>query len=150
MVTLEASRLVSQLKGEDVLALRRAAQERTFEPGQEICKEGDPGDGVYVVKDGLVEISAGAGQNARQVFSQVVPGEMFGEMAVIEDKPRSATAVAKQKTTVYFVPRTDLLNLVEKSPGLSLALLREVSRRLREFDRQYLREVLQAERLAVI
>src|SRR5215472_5974839 len=106
-------------------ALRDVAQERTFHAGKEIFKEGDAGDGVYVVKDGLVEISAGMGQNNRQVFSQVVPGEMFGEMAVIEDKPRSASALAKEETIVYFVSREDLLALVEHSPSLALALLRD-------------------------
>src|SRR3974390_2982940 len=131
-------------------ALRKVAKERTFDAGQEIFKEGDAGDGVYVVKDGLVEISAGVGLNSRQVFSQVAPGEMFGEMAVIDDKPRSASALAKEETIVYFVSRDDLLALVEHSPSLALALLREVSHRLRQFDRQYLREVLQAERLSVV
>jgi signal transduction histidine kinase len=150
MVTLEASTLFRQLKSVDMAALRGAARERTFRAGQEIFKEGDAGDGLYVVKDGLVEISAGVGQNGRQVFSQVGPGEMFGEMAVIEDKPRSATALAKAETMVYFVSRDNLLALVEQSPSLALALLREVSHRLRQFDRQYLREVLQAERLGVI
>ena len=150
MVTLEGSRLFRQLSSADMDALRSAAREQTFAAGQEIFKEGDAGDGLYVVKSGLVEISGGVDHNARQVFSQVAPGDMFGEMAVIEDKPRSASAFAKEETTVFFVPRKDLLALVERSPSLALALLREVSHRLREFDRQYLREVLQAERLAII
>src|SRR5690348_3960015 len=127
MVTLEASRLFRQLKSADMAALRKAAQERTFSAGQEIFKEGDAGNGLYVVKDGMVEISAGVENNSRQVFSQVTPGEMFGEMAVIDDKPRSASALAKEKTIVYFVSRDDLLTLVEHSPALALALLREVS-----------------------
>jgi len=150
MVTLEASNLFRQLKSEDMTALYQAARERGFHAGEEIFKEGDAGDGLYIVKDGRVEISAGAGQNERQVFSQVAPGEMFGEMAVVEDKPRSASAIAKEETTVYFISRDELLALVEKSPSLAFALLREVSHRLRQFDRQYLREVLKAERLTVI
>jgi signal transduction histidine kinase len=75
---------------------------------------------------------------------------VFGEMAVIEDKPRSACAVARAQTAVYFLPRAEMLTLVERSPVLALALLREISQRLREFNRQYLRELLQAERLAII
>jgi len=68
----------------------------------------------------------------------------------LEDKPRSASAVAGEDTTVYFIPRAALLDLVGQSPALALALLREISSRLREFDRQYLREVIQAERLSVL
>jgi len=69
---------------------------------------------------------------------------------VIENQPRSACAVACEDTSVYFVPRAEMLSLVERSPLLALALLREISHRLREFNRQYLSEVLQAERLAIV
>lgn len=150
MVTLETSNLFGQLSPEESKALRGIAREQTFTAGREIFREGDAGDGLYVVKEGLVEILALVGQNGRQVFSRIGPGDHFGEMAVIEDKPRSASAVARQETTVYFIPRAGLLELVGRSPALALALLREISHRLREFNRQYLREVLQAERLAVI
>lgn len=149
-VTLETSKLFGPLKPKERQALRRLAREEHFVAGQEIFKESDAGDGVYVVKEGLVEISVAFGQAARHVFGVVGPGEMFGEMAVIEDKPRSASALARQASTVYFISRADLLEFIERSPALALALLREISHRLREFNQQYLREVLQAERLAVI
>jgi len=150
MVTLESSKLFGQLNPGELGPLRECAREERFAAGQEVFKEGDPGDSVYVVRDGLVEISVVVGQNARHVFSQIGPGEMFGEMAVIEDKPRSASAVALKPTTVYRLTREEVLQLVEESPALALALLREISARLREFNGQYLREVLQAERLAAV
>lgn len=150
MVTLEASRLFCQLSAAELKALRSIAHERRFSAGQPVFKEGDNGDGLFVVKDGLVEISALVGKDVRRVFSRVGPGEIFGEMAVVECKPRSANAVAAAATEVYFISRDEILILVERSPVLALALLREISQRLREFDRQYLREVLQAERLAVL
>ena len=150
MVTLEASKLFCQLSPPELGALRRVAREQTFDAGQEIFKEGDHGDGVYVVQDGLVEISGLVDHKVRLVFSQVGPGDVFGEMAVLEDKPRSACAVAREAATVYFIPRAEMLALVERSPALALALLREISHRLREFNRQYLREMLQTERLAIV
>lgn len=150
MVTLEANKLFCQLSPLELSALRRIAREQNFSAGQEIFKEGDNGDGVYVVRDGLVEISGLVDRKVRLVFSQVGPGDIFGEMAVIEDKPRSACALAKADASVYFIPRADMLALVERSPALALALLREISRRLREFNRQYLREVVQTERLAIV
>ena len=150
MVTLEANKLFCQLSPPELSVLHRIARERTFAAGQEIFREGDNGDGVYVVRDGLVEISGLVDHKVRLVFSEVGPGDLFGEMAVIEDKPRSACAVAKADASVYFIPRAEMLALVERSPALALALLREISRRLREFDRQYLREVVQSERLAIV
>src|SRR3954470_2693130 len=71
-------------------------------------------------------------------------------MAVLENKPRSASATAAQETTVYFIPREAMLKLVESSPQLAMAMLREISNRLREFNRQYISEVLQRERLALV
>ena len=150
MVTLEANKLFRKLGPAELNALRQIARQQTYSAGQEIFKEGDNGDGVYVVKDGLVEISGLVDQKVRLVFSQVGPGDIFGEMAVIETKPRSACAVAKADAPVYFIPRADMLTLIERSPALSLALLQEISSRLREFNRHYLREVVQTERLAVV
>ena len=150
MVTLEASKLFASLPPAELAGCRGVARECTFAPGQEIFKEGDAGDGLYVVKEGLVEIGVLVGREERHVFSQAGPGDLFGEMAVVEDKPRSASAVARKETTAYFIPREQMLALVERSLALALTLLREISQRLREFNRQYLREVLQAERLAVV
>ncbi len=150
VVTLRSSKLFGQLPQTELDLLAKLGGEQTFEPGREIFKEGDPGDGLYFVKDGLVEISVSVGENSHHVFSTIEPGDIFGEMAVLEDKPRSATATAREKTVVHFIPRGDMLNLVARSPALSMALLREISNRLREFNGQYLREVIQAERLAVV
>jgi signal transduction histidine kinase len=150
MVTLEASKLFAQLKPEELKLLRGLAREQELDAGQEIFKESDPGDGLYVVKDGAVEISVLVGDKTRHVISVIEPGDLFGEMAVVEDQPRSASAVARQATTVYFIPRAEMLKLVGRSPALALALLREISNRLREFNGQYLRETLQAGQLAVV
>ncbi len=150
MVLLEKCSLFSQLKAHELKVLQQVAQEKKFSANQEIFKEGDSGNGVYVVKAGLVQISGLVGKNVRHVFSRVRPGEIFGEMAVLENKPRSASAVATDETTVYFIPRDEMLKLVENSPSLSLGLLQEISHRLREFNHQYIQEVLQTERLALV
>src|SRR5882757_6760342 len=120
MVALASCPLFRPLSPGELHVLQKAAQERSFAAGEEIFKEGDTGDGVYVVKDGLVQISGLIGENVRHVFSQVNPGEIFGEMAVLENKPRSASAVAQKPTIVYFIPRDAMLKLVESSPMLSL------------------------------
>jgi signal transduction histidine kinase len=150
VVKLEASKLFEKIGPEEMDRVHKVARERKFGAGQEVFREGDAGDCLYVVKEGMIEISGIVGTNVRQSFSQVGPGEFFGEMAVLEDKPRSASAVALKPTTVYAIGRDHMLKLIEGSPALSLILLREISNRLREFDRQYLREVLQTERLTVI
>jgi len=150
MVTIENSRLFSQLSPADLEVLRSLVRERTYEAGQEIFREGAEGDGIYLVKEGTVEISAQVARGPRRVFSRIAAGEIFGEMAVLDAEPRSASATALELSTVYFLPREDFLGLMDRSPGMARGALREISRRLRDFDRRYLREVFQAEGLAAI
>ena len=149
MVALESAELFRNLKTHELRALRQVTLEREFMSGQEIFREGDPGDGVYLIKNGQVEIS-GVVNRGRRVFSQIGPGGLLGEMAVIEHRPRSATATAVKDTTAYFIPRGELLSLIERSPGLAFSVLQVISQRLREFNQHHLREVVQAEQLAVI
>lgn len=150
MVTLEHCLLFSHLADEELRALQAVACEREFPQGGDIFKEGDSGDGVYVIKSGQVQITGLVGENVRSVFARIGPGEIFGEMAVLENKPRSACASASPGTAVYFIPRGVMLALVERSPQISFKLLREICARLREFNHHYVREVVQAERVAVV
>jgi signal transduction histidine kinase len=150
MVALESLELFRNLRPEELWALRKVTLERRYAAGQDIFREGDPGDGLYIVKDGQVDISGMVYSNTRHVFTHILPGGMFGEMAVIEHLPRSASATAAKDTAVYHVPRGEMLSLIERSPGLALNFLQAISHRLREFTQIYLAEVVQAERMAVI
>jgi len=147
-MTLETIPLFRLLNRNELEALRCIVQERQFAAGREIFREGATGDGVYFVKSGLVEISAG--QSGRLVFSRLGPGEIFGEMAVLEHRPRSATASAVEATEVFFLPRGELLPFIERSPGLAFSLLQQISHRLREFNHLHVQELVQAESLAHI
>ena len=148
MIPLEAIPLFRNLSADELGALRRIAHEHRFAAGAEIFHEGSPGDGVFFVKAGLVEISAGPGD--RRIFSRLGPGEIFGEMAVIEQLPRSATATAAADSKIYFLPRDEMRAVLERSPGLAFALLQQISQRLRDFNALHVRELVQSESLAVI
>ena len=150
MTDLGCAGLFRELDPKELQALRDIAEERFFSAGTRIFSENDPGDGVYVIQDGLVEIAHLVGDQAHCVFSKFGPGEIFGEMAVIEDRPRSATTTAVKETRVYFIPRVQMIELLRRSPALSLKLLQEVSRRLRDFNHQHLREIVEAERLSAL
>ncbi|MBP9901416.1 MAG: ATP-binding protein [Verrucomicrobiota bacterium] len=150
MVELESVELFGRLRPEEMAALRQVAVERVFATGQEIFREGAPGDGLYVVQEGRVEIAGQVQPHPRLVFSNIGPGGVFGEMAVIEQLPRSAGATAAEPTTVYFLPRAVVWSLIERSPALAGVFLQLISRRLREFNQHYLQEVVLAERLAAV
>ena len=118
--------------------------------GKKFSKKAKLGDGIYIVKSGLVQISAVLNYGDRVVLARLGPGELFGEMAVLDENPRSATALAEKATEVYFISHQDLLQLLECIPKLSAFFVGEISRRLRDFNGQYIREVLQSERLALV
>ncbi|HEY3855527.1 MAG TPA: ATP-binding protein [Verrucomicrobiae bacterium] len=150
MVSLESNKLFHNLAPAELEKLRKATRELSFAANQAIFNQGDPGDGIYFVKDGLVQISAVVGTGDLKVLSKIPPGEIFGEMAVLDQGARSANAVAEQPTTVYFIARPDLLQIMGTSPNLGSALVKEVIRRIRVFNDQYIREVFDAERLALV
>jgi len=146
-MTLEMIPLFRLLNRDELQALRVITHERQFAANQEIFQEGAPGDGVYFVRSGGVEISSG---KSKRVFSRLGPGDFFGEMAVIEHRPRSATATATVDTEVFFLPRGEMLTFIGRSPALAFAMLQQISNRLREFNHLYVREMVQTESLALI
>jgi signal transduction histidine kinase len=146
MVLLESNKLFGDLGPADLEWLRGAARELSFAPNQIIFKEGDAGDGIFFVKEGMVRISAVAGYGDAKVLSRIAPGELFGEMAVLDNQPRSASAVAEEATSVYFISQADMEILLDRTPRLANALAREIIQRFRQFNR----EVLDSERMALV
>jgi len=149
MLPLESCKLFASLSPQEWTSLQRVTRKTLFPGGTEVFKEGDAGDALYVVADGSVLISAVL-SGERQVLSRVPPGEVFGEMAVIDSQPRSATAVAEVDTTLYVVPRDEMISMLTHSPQFSFSMMREITQRLREFNRVYISKVLQAERMALV
>jgi signal transduction histidine kinase len=134
----------------ELAALTRGAQRMRFAAGHVIFREGDAGEGMYVIEEGSVEISALIGSRERCVFSHFGPGEYFGEMAVVDMQPRSATAIAETPTVVAWIPWEKVWQTFEQSPKLLVTMMQEFSRRMREFNQLYLYEVVQQERLAIV
>ena len=130
--------------------LKRKSRRRTFRKGQVIFREGDTSDGLYVIEEGVVEISALIGPRDRRVLTIFGPGDYFGEIALIDSKPRSATATAKQATVVCCISRERVWRMFEEFPRLLVTMMLGFSHRIREFDRRYLQELFQHERLALL
>ena len=135
---------------EELRALGRTGHVRRFAAGEVVFRAGDAGDGFYIVESGRVQISAVVGNGQSRVLATIGRGDYFGEMALLDDAPRSATAAAETVTDAYFLGRGDLLSLLEKRPQFALNLIREFSLRMRALNQKYADEILQAERLAVV
>lgn len=150
MVSLSACKLFDGLNATELNTVRGLARVESFPAGHEIFHEGDKGDAVYVIRAGTVEISAQVGTDKKQVVSKLGPGDFFGEMSVIEFKPRSANAVAAEPVIVYRIPAGEMLTFIHHTPDIAVNLMREMSHRLREFNIRHVHEVSQAERLTLV
>ncbi len=135
---------------EELLAFRSVGQVRTFAPGTTIFSAGDPGEGFFVVESGHVRITAAAGDQDVRLLATIGPGDFFGEMAVLDGAPRSATATAEDETKTLFLGRDEFLKLLSEQPRFTLNLIGEFSARMRTLNQRYLDEIIQAERLATV
>ena len=126
--------LFSQLAAADLQRVVEVARDRAYPKNSVILFEDDPGDALYVVAKGQVKVVL-IGEDGREVILSVLgEGEFFGEMALIDDEPRSAHVIAMEDSTLLVLRREDFQGILEHSAGIALALLRELSRRLRRVD----------------
>ena len=105
---------------------RDVTQLESFSSGETIFEKGQPGDVMYLIKDGKVDIKAGD-----KVVKSLEAGEIFGEMALIDNEPRSASAVALTDCTLLPVNEERFLFFVQKTPYFSLYLMKVLADRLR-------------------
>jgi CRP-like cAMP-binding protein len=99
---------------------------QAYAAGSVIFHEGDPGNVMYVVQAGEVEIQAGG-----RVVEVVGPDGIFGEMALIDQAPRSAAAVAKTDCVLLPITQKQFLYMVEETPFFAIRVMQVMSTRLR-------------------
>jgi CRP-like cAMP-binding protein len=97
-----------------------------FKPGEVVFQAGEPGKVFFAVKEGEVEILSGD-----QVLEVVGEGGIFGEMALIDDQPRSASAVARTACKLVVMDRKKFQFLVQQTPFFALQVMRVLAERLR-------------------
>ena len=111
-------------------------RERSYPKGSVILFEDDPGDALYLVVTGQVKVVL-IGEDGREVILSVLgEGTFFGEMSLLDDEPRSAHVIAMEDSVVLALRREDFRARLRASPEVAIALLRELSRRLRRADDQ--------------
>ncbi|MHB8418738.1 MAG: Crp/Fnr family transcriptional regulator [Myxococcales bacterium] len=108
---------------------------RRLEPGERLFEEGEPGDSMYVVQSGRVRLFRRVGPIEVNI-AILGPGELLGEMAVLEGLPRTACALAAESSVVVELDRGVFESMVRENGEIALRILRKLSARLREADRQ--------------
>lgn len=111
---------------DEIAAIASVAQEGAFQPGQIIVTQGTPGQAFYLVLSGRVEILRDGSS-----LGAFGPGDFFGEMALLDQAPRSATIRAIDQTSCLMLSSWDFKALLERYPSIAVKLLEVLSRRLR-------------------
>jgi len=105
--------------------------EKTYRKNQVIFDQGDPGNSLIVIKSGLVKISLVDSNNHEFIIKTFSVNDYFGEMSLLDGGSRSATATAVEDTQALIIFRENFINLIQKTPAMTLGMLTELSSRLR-------------------
>jgi CRP-like cAMP-binding protein len=104
---------------------------RRFRRGEVIMHQGDPGDSLHVVASGAVKIVLPSAEGEEAIIATLRPGDFFGELALLDGAPRSATATSLEQSEMLVLPRAVFMDLLDNLPGLRDALLAGLARELR-------------------
>jgi diguanylate cyclase (GGDEF)-like protein len=128
--------LFRSLSNELLETLLSHSQEQVFAPGQTVVRQGESTHAVYVILSGRVRIVEAVPDSPVEMFlGELGQDEVFGELGILRERPRSATVLTLEETTCLIVPENDFLEVLHKSPEMSMALLRLVAGRLYNADR---------------
>jgi len=129
--TLAAVPLFAGLDAASIESVGRGMRSRRFRRGEVIFHLGDPGDALFVVISGAVKISLPSETGDEAILATLRPGDFFGELALLDGAPRSATAAALEPTETLVLPRDRFRELIATEPLIRDALLAALARELR-------------------
>lgn len=122
--------LFADLKAGELGALAQALHARTYRPGEVVFVEGDIGRALFILESGKVELSRRGPDGKPVALYTLEPGEFFGEMALLESLPRSATATAVETSRLHLLYRTKLDALLHANPRIGAAVMGHLARLL--------------------
>jgi len=126
--------LFASLPDQELAAFAELVRERSYPRGSVILFEDDQGDSLFLLADGQVKVVL-IGEDGREVILSVLrEGSFFGEMALLDDQPRSAHVIAMEDASLLVLRREDFQARLRQSPEVAIALLRELASRLRRAD----------------
>ena len=129
--------IFQELSRRDLAAVERILHHRAYKSGESVFFQNDPSAGMYIILKGKVQVIY---EPTQQVIAELFDGDFFGELALVDDSPRSATVIARMDCEMLGFFRSDLLDLIERKPKLGLAislqLMSVISERLRKSNDQ--------------
>lgn len=123
---LQGVPLVAQLSKRHLRKIAALTEIQLVGAQTRIVTKGDPGDAFYVILDGSVLVDPPG--------IHLGPGHTFGELALLDDGPRTATVIAERETSLLRLPQSKFIKLVKEEPTIAIALLRQLASRLRSLS----------------
>jgi signal transduction histidine kinase len=131
------------LNEETLTYVAQNAREMRVAPGDRICEEGETGDAFYLILAGRVQVSKFLELGTQHLLNELHPGEFFGELALVEDAPRMASADALEETALLVITKDDFQDLLARNPETAMPIMRSIASRLRDSDRRSIDELRQ-------
>ena len=124
---LKSIDLFSQIPGEDLAQIALISSEEDRDQGEEIFAEGESGDALYMVIDGKVRV-----HKADRVIAELGERECFGEMAILDAGPRSATVTSLSNSNLLKITRDDFQEIMAEKPEIAQGIIKVLLRQLRD------------------
>jgi len=118
------------LNGDEIFALASGAERRTFNPGEAMVREGEPGESMFVIESGQVAVKVGS-----ETVTDLFAGDFLGEMSLLTGAPRNATVTAVEPVAAYEIRKHVLAPVLAGSPTLVERLAETMEKRQIELDR---------------
>ncbi len=114
---------------------------RRYPAGAIVCREGEPGHTFFIIESGLVEVSKLLDGETSRILTRQGPGEFFGEMALVQDIPRTATVKALEDTDLLEISKDDFNQYLDHNPAMATSIIRAVTARWRDSDQRSIAEL---------
>ncbi len=137
------------LSEEDLARIAAVSREERYATAGLICREGTPADRFFIIIDGSVEVWKDWGEREADMLAVHKAGHLFGEMALIDELPRSATVVAREPTRLLSVGRDDFHHIIRENASVALSVMRSVSSMVRTSNESFV-ESLRARNRALV
>lgn len=129
--TLRRVELFEHLTDEQLALLAAQARELSFRKNAVVMTEGDVGESMYVLTGGLVKVFVGDEDGRELVLYRLGPGAAIGDIALLDDEPRSASVATLEPSTALMIGKAPFLDCLRRSPEMGINIIRSLTRRLR-------------------
>jgi CRP/FNR family cyclic AMP-dependent transcriptional regulator len=134
--TLAAVPLFANIPPAELVKLAALARQENYAKNAEIMAEGDRSSGLYILLSGKVKVVLRSEEGKEIILAILNPTEFFGEMALLDEAPRSADIIAMAPTSVLVIAKQEFKSWLQRQPDMALVIIKTLAQRLREADRK--------------